>query len=757
MFERRTLSNLDDYFLKCNERSTGGVYFYRINGYNDSVREFLLKYYEAARKTGVILEGRLANPDENNLSYYVEIMGSDFRLSVSFISFGLKKWLPRMNDYQRTNVAEALYDTLEQMRKDGKNENILKNAYIKFMCWLYYKFERIMNLLGGNMLPKILYEGSISGYELKMLNVLSKSGCDIVLLQYNGDSAYRELDKKLEFSDNLELPDMTAFPRDFGIKWLRAEIENRFNTQKLYGAAPAFVNCTNAWISGKGFADILTPAALRGADERFFYNCFMRVQGVEDKITYLNDLYKLYMEIKGSNRGFALAEYGIPAPTNEEIAGIRRHNYDNTNRMLEELSSNIIYAPSNELQKLMKKAFIDVMLEDIKQTDDTINKLTNKAVHLLCWLRRYQGRLFKSWKMPEVAAFIYLGGCRNDSEALFMKMLSLLPVDVLILIPDINDKCRLSADNLYEQRFADYLKVDKLPRENTNMQMGTAAYHAERELDSVMYQDTGMYRNHQYQRAVCVTLRSIYEEIAILWKEEIRFRPNFAITDSIVTVPVIFSKVSGVKDGKVPEYWIEIKKLITNDTFVIKGAPYIRREDENPFKSAAATFLRDKKLQKNAIKAHKNYAYGFLRDEMQEHILDKLQMLLDSNIIDGTYENGTQYTIISTVLNLNRDILRLIQRFDFTKTNPKLIYINTSEAMLSLEDSIMAAFLNLVGFDIVFFVPTGYQCVEKYFEKNIIEEHQIGEYIYDLAIPNFDKVNINSRRSLRDIIFKRGN
>ena len=39
---------------------------------------------------------------------------------------------------------------------------MLKNAYIKFMCWLYYKFERIINMLGENKIPKILYEGEIN-------------------------------------------------------------------------------------------------------------------------------------------------------------------------------------------------------------------------------------------------------------------------------------------------------------------------------------------------------------------------------------------------------------------------------------------------------------------------------------------------------------------------------------------------------------------------------------------------------------------
>ena len=142
---------------------------------------------------------------------------------------------------------------------------------------------------------------------------------------------------------------------------------------------------------------------------------------------------------------------------------------------------------------------------------------------------------------------------------------------------------------------------------------------------------------------------------------------------------------------------------------------------------------------------------------MQEYLLDKLQLLIEQKIIKGTFETGVEYTIISTVLNLDKEILRMIQKFDFTKKNPKLIYIITGETILSLEDSIYAAFLNLVGFDIVFFVPTGYQCVEKFFNGNIIEEHQIGEYVYDLQVPSFDKIiPVKSYTTWRDRIFKRG-
>ena len=42
--------------------------------------------------------------------------------------------------------------------------------------------------------------------------------------------------------------------------------------------------------------------------------------------------------------------------------------------------------------------------------------------------------------MPQIGCFIYLGGCRNENEALFVRMLARLPVDVLILNPNQNDR-----------------------------------------------------------------------------------------------------------------------------------------------------------------------------------------------------------------------------------------------------------------------------------------------------------------------------
>lgn len=758
MLKRVDLTKLDDYFIDLGKRGNKGVYFYRVNGYNRQIHEFIQRYYETARLNGVIIEGKLQNPDNNNLAYYNEIMGMNFQLSMGFINSSLKKWLPRMTDSQRENVSGAIYDTLMGLRQAGKNDNMLKNAYIKFMCWLYYKFERIVNRLGEEKLPKILYEGNISNYELLLMNVLSIAGCDIVLLQYGGDAEYLKVDPGSTKSSDLKIAGMSAFPSSFSLKQIRQDIQEALNNERLYGTKPTLINCTNAWITGKIFEDVRNDVGLRGSEPNFYYNCFCRIMGVEDKLTYQNELYQLQLELKNCKRRIVIVNNGIDPPTMDEINSIHRKNYQNLNQLIMDLAMNIRFTTNQELQRLMNKAFVDILLAESKKDGTNLNRLTNKAVYLLCWLKRYQQQLFGNWRMPEIGCFFYMGGCKNDNESMFCRFIARLPVDVLIFNPNLNQKCCLEDNLLYEVNYESSLAISKYPEENVGLRVGTAAYHAERDLDTLMYQDTGIYRNQQYGKANVVSLQTMYEEIAILWDQELKYRPNFSTVDDVVNMPVIFSKVCGVKDGSLPIYWSSIKNLITPDTTVIKQVPHITSTSPNPIKAFATEFYRNGRLQKGKIKQHKAYAYGFLRESMQDFMLDKLQFLIEQKIIKGTFENGTEYTIISVALNIEKEILRMIQKFDFTKKNPKLIYIITGETVLSLEDSIFVAFLNLIGFDILFFVPTGYQCVEKYFNRFVIEEHQIGEYLYDLQVPNFDTISstVNTRPSWRELIFKRG-
>lgn len=759
MFTHVIANSFDDFFSDLSKRNGKNVYFYRVNDYAGTVENLITKFYELAKQSGVVIEGGIPAPGQKNLSYYKEMMGDEFKPSIAFMETGLKKWLPRMNDVQRHDMAMALLAVFQDMLKAGKNETIIKNTYVKFLCWLYYKFERVLINLGNNDVPKIIYEGNISNHELLLLSILSKSGCDILLLQYKGDAAYLKLDPKSEMSTPLLISGGQPFPADFNLGKLRENAKKEMVSTRLYGALPNLTLCTNAWIERqRGLEIIKEPTLMRGKEEKFVYNAFMRINGAEDKYIYSDQLYRMQQDLKNSKRHLVIVNGRIPNPTPEEIGEIRRGNYASTEQLILNITQNISYGSNVELQKLMRKAFVDIMLEESQKENVNVNRLSSKAVYLLCWLRRYAKELFSNWKIPEVGVFIYLGGCKNENESNFLRMLARIPVDVLILCPNLNSKCCLSDELLYEENNTESLNLEKYPEDSAMVRMGTVASHAEREMMDIMSSDSnGLYKNQQFTKANSITLQTMYEEIPNMWDITVNFRQFFRIENNTVDIPVVFAKVSGVKDGRLNDYWDTIRMLRTDNSVLVTQIPYIAPGTSNKFKGIASEFYKNGKLQKKKIKNHPDFPYAILREEMQDHILDKMEMLINNRLVKGIGENGTEYTVIGWCLNLPKEIVRLIQSFDFTKKNPKLIFVCTTDKVLSLEDSIIVALLNLVGFDILFFVPTGYQCVEKYFTKKLMEEHHIGDYQYDLSIPDLTLSPVNKAgSSLLRKLFGRG-
>lgn len=907
-FKHMKIQSLDDFFVPLSGRSEKGVYFYRFNKTSDKIDEFIYKYYNAARKSGVVIDGKIGNPTESNLSYYQEIMGRDFQMSMGFISDALKKWLPRMRAIQRENIAGAIYDVLDGLRRSGKNENMLKNAYIKFMCWLYYKFEGVVEQMNGENIPKIFFVGDIVGYEFMLINILADAGCDVVFVQPHGDVSYLKVDENLERSFEYvgengaaEQNMVREFAADFSIKSMlenhdfKAQRENGQGTIKLQsggqetkshgtggsqvdvqniqrqesgipqaeekstkslqnkkslnikvqsteadninsmadrgGSQPKISykvstrNCTNVWIEGNGLDDFLQPAGVRkdrfrklyenerrtekvnnvenvqnlhnirntekvnnienaqnlhnirniennlgngmfsadnaqgyGADkDKIFLNCYVRINGVWDKLTYENELYQFYLSLKAMKRNVVVISELIPKPDVDEIAKIRRGNYRDVFQLVKGLELNINFTENPIVSEFLINSFEETVYGEAERlgTGANINKILNKAVYLLCFINRYQTQFFKNFSYDNIPCFIYMGGCNDENEAMFMHFLARTPIDVLILCPNRAERCRLEDNILYDINYEEQLAIDKFPIQNSGLHIGTAAYHAERELDTLMYNDDTIFRDKQYDKARTVSLQTMDREIKILWETEIKYRPGFSTVDGSVNIPVIFSKFSGVKDGNVREYMIMLKKLMTPETVVVDKVPNILSTDANPIKEYATEFFKNGRLHRDKIKKSRAYRYGFLRDEMQDYILDKLEFLIAQKYIKGTFENGTEYTIVSVALNLPKEVTRLLQAFDFTKKNPKLLYINTSDELISLEDTIYLTFLHLLGFDVALFVPTGYN-MEKYFNLKLMEEHQLGDYIYDIKIPDWESIPLSLHTSWRDRLFRHG-
>ena len=796
MFDRIDCRQLNDLMLPLSGRSPAGVYFVRVPYWSEPVGRAVWAYHEAARRRGVILEGAIPNPDERQLGYYSDVLGADFAPDETFVRSALAKWVPRLSDANRAQLAGSMCALFEDLRRQGKTDSILRNVYIKLMCWLYYRFERIMPFLGEDEPPKILYEcPAITRHELLMLRLMNGIGADVMLLEPQGDGAYLRYDAQSAYSQRCPA-DGAPFPEGFSLKRFRREMAAReAGTDRAaqpaadrdgasprraaapagpapvqrnapakpaaridpysYFKKPATEACTNAWMKSADYRAVLTPARERGDDLGLFCNAFIRMSGTTDKVAWPGEMHQLYQALQAAGRRVVVVDGGLEAPGQEEIARIRRRSYRNAEEMAVGLAGNLPACASVELQRLEQRAFVRTVL-DAQREEPALNRLLTAAVYLLCWIKRYQGRLFEGYRDGDIPCFILMGGCRSAREALYPRFLSHLPVDVLILAPDLDRRCALRDDRLLELDGPESLRVDRFPRDAGSLQVQTLAAHAEEDLTSTLYADSGIYRNRQFARADALTLRTTYDELFLLWDQELRYRSGFGTVGQTVTMPVIYAKISGVEGGKVDAYWQRAKLLMTDGAYVVRRMPMLQTGAGNPYQSIAVKAVRNGVLQRELLRGHRQYPFGIIRQELQEHIFDKLQLMLDRRLIRGTFENGTEYTVVATVLNMDKALVRMLQSFDFTRRNPKVVCIAADDRGASLEDAIMLTFLNLVGFDIAMFVPTGYQVIERFLNDNGPVEHQAGEYIYDLTVPDFDALPPPKGRSWLKDLLKRG-
>ena len=102
--------------------------------YGEDIRRFLTEYCAEAQKNGAIIAGGLANPTPEQLKYYTEMAGQDFRMDAEFFQCVIGKLLPGCKANKKERLAEAMLGMFTKLQKEGKTAGALKNTFVKFMC-----------------------------------------------------------------------------------------------------------------------------------------------------------------------------------------------------------------------------------------------------------------------------------------------------------------------------------------------------------------------------------------------------------------------------------------------------------------------------------------------------------------------------------------------------------------------------------------------------------------------------------------------
>ena len=221
----------------------------------------------------------------------------------------------------------------------------------------------------------------------------------------------------------------------------------------------------------------------------------------------------------------------------------------------------------------------------------------------------------------------------------------------------------------------------------------------------------------------------------------------------------MFKVINGV-NGNVSDYLRKIKSYVGRKTLFVKHACDLKSSlcsstprmtimhgtDVNGTKASDQfAFFKSGKLDKERIKKGINYSYGFMSNTKQDFLLDKIEEMLNDKTIDTSrfgdrqdYENF----VLSALLKLDIEVLRMIQGMEFYNTNPSIILLLTDENTLAIEDVILLKFMWSLGYDVLVYVPTCYTSVENYVTNDFMyEKHVIGEAAYDVQVSLLDTLS----------------
>ena len=647
-----------------------------INIYNTITIDILNKYNNDNTK---IISKALDNPSLKDVQDIMESTKYGFEMNVNRVFRLLCKAMPMLSN----KILQPLsYKILDILPKDA-NDTILKNTYAKLHFWMSKYFIEALRALDNDKEYTIIFEKTPSKYEIVCLYLLYELGCNIDIIDDKGGCAeYKEKFKNLKF-----------IIADNNSKCTKNNIVCS-DLEDLYTQITNGIALWNAYVVGTDST---------GKLENFAYNFY----------TFLNE-NNLEYKIIDNKLEFSESAFKI----NKALLGI-----NNKGILIEKAIEYVVVRPEikDELKVLLYR-FIGNEVSNLK---------IRELAFIIDWLNRYCDMSEKG--------ILWVINSTDEVEKEFIKIIKQLPICILHM--------NTSKDNCIDE-FDTSLILDgtsnkfEIPKHGVVTVGQTLAYEATKRVDELIYngETIGVYRDNQYNKNQVIIMNSTFDEVFIYWNQDVMYRPHFKSDANKVTVPVLLMQVTGWSD----EYKKNLPKLLGDNTIWLDTDNELslsRQYNNIVYKSLVKGVqtnrvpiaVRNGEVDREVIKMSPNYPYRYINYETESLIFDKLQELISKELIvcKDNKKDKLNDQIINVIMSLDRHIINMIQAFDFTKINPKLIITQEGTNIISVELAITAAFLHLIGFDVIVFIPTKYRGIEEYIDSRIIQQIELSNANYN--------------------------
>lgn len=615
------------------------------------------------------------------------------------------------------SLAHRLSEYIADSTENNKmNETQAKNFKYKMLYWIDELFKDIIDLKVSGRTPLVFIDNKVSKHEWVIIQWLFEEGVSFFIL-----------DKSLKNSD--------SFIEGSETNYYTTSENLNYKTQDTAGTQPSSLHTLEE-----------VESALE--DEETLK---LIIQGTTEDMTDTKDFYARVNNKYRNNSDAVVILDRFDNPTYEELQSASNIKLINdTDCYIASLGLSLMHNIKNiEIQDIIRKK-IEVYISNIrKETGNSLSKeiLYNRIVNIVLKINR----LFIN---KELNTLVFFGIPLKGDKAILEVLAGLTSLNILVIYPDkIKD---IELDGFTMMQLPNSSPMFKIPKDDTqSCVVATQAVEAEKKVNNLLYNgDTlGMYKPGYLTKCRVILFKTTYDEIALWWNNDMYLRPGFSSNQNKCTLPCMFKVIKGVK-GTIEEYIRNIYELSKFNTLFFKTELnlrwYIFNSDMDIDKIKVSAYLNDDNtLNREALKDSKYYKYGFLSEDKQNLILNAIDSILTDGAIKHKEENKKfNKQVLTLLLSLHKDLLRIISSFEYYSLNSNIILMLNNEDIPDIQTVIWLRFLWLIGFDVLVLVPTSYIGIESHItEEFMYDEHVIGPGNYEILTQTLQDTFYNPKQT----------
>lgn len=370
--------------------------------------------------------------------------------------------------------------------------------------------------------------------------------------------------------------------------------------------------------------------------------------------------------------------------------------------------------------------------------------------HLKIWVEQ------TDYKKEAIAIAWY--GSATKSEATFLCFLADLGLDVLAFHPEgRNIFMQVKGVSMPRRLYPRLLDFEPIPPKRA-LRESTIAKQASTELDLILHQEGSyLFKPWQFRSHIpeSVTLHTTYDEVRLITREKAFIRPSFEVQGMTVHVPVVFAKIAGVSADR-GEFALKYEEMLNSELVVSRQRlpfSWEIKEDAKPYLDSATV---NGVLDPERMMAAPWWKYRSLSEGLQRGLAYAISRYVAKAQLRGFPGEDVRPYLLSQALELPKDIILMLQKFDYSQDVPMLVVFNDGKTGdLSRWDAARLLLLNEFGMDIVIFTPSGSSDVEMFVEHGVFDVHWEPEMSFDLTHEKMLSLAVQAKKPSMKRLFSR--